>query len=69
MGRYQIRSDLRDSVDPIRVRTQVFAKTGLLEASKRRRHVRLVVGVDENCAGVQLFADVKRFTDVARENP
>lgn len=66
---YQIRPNLRESVDQVGVLTQVFAKTRLLEASKRGRHVRLVVGVDENCAGVQLFTDVKRFTDVTRENP
>lgn len=56
-------------VAPIGVLTQVFAKAGLFEASERRRHVRLVVGVDENCAGVQLFTDIKSFTDVPREDP
>lgn len=58
-----------DVVAHIGVLTQVFAKAGLFEASKRRRHVRLVVGVDENRAGVQLFTDVKSFTDVPREDP
>ena len=48
--------------------TQIFAEAGLFEASEWRGHVSLVVGVDKNCAGVELLTDVQSFADVPREN-
>lgn len=48
--------------------TQVFTKSGLLEASEGRSDVGLVVGVDENCAGIEPFTDIQCFADVPCEN-
>lgn len=48
--------------------TQVFAKARLLEAPERRRHIRLVVGVDEDGAGLQTLAHVHCLIDVTGEH-
>lgn len=48
--------------------TEVFAEARLLEASERRRYVRLVVGVDEDGAGLQPLAHVHGLVDVAGEH-
>lgn len=48
--------------------TEVLPKAGLLEAAKRRGHVSLVVGVDEDGSGLQPLAHVQGFVDVSREH-
>lgn len=48
--------------------TKVFAKARLLEAPKRRSHVRLVVGVDEYRSSLQSLAHVHRLVDVPGEH-
>lgn len=65
-------SDYEASRAPITSRTcqltQVFAEARLLEASERRRHVRLVVRVDEDGAGLQPLAHVHGLVDVTGEH-
>lgn len=48
--------------------TQVFSEARLLEAAEGRRHVRLVVRVDEHGSRVQEVGDVHRFVDVTCED-
>lgn len=48
--------------------TQVFAKARLFEASKRRGDISLVVGVDEDSAGIEPFTDIQSFADVPCKN-
>lgn len=57
-----------DSVTAAVSFTKVFAKARLFEASERRCHVSLVVGVDKHCAGVEPFTDIQSFADVSCDN-
>ena len=57
-----------NTLKPIPYLTKIFAKTRLLEASKRRGHIRLVVRVDKDCTGVQPLAYVEGFADVTCEH-
>lgn len=52
----------------LRTLTEVLPKAGLLEATKRRGHVSLVVGVDEDGSGLQPLAHVQGFVDVSCEH-
>lgn len=48
--------------------TKVFAEARLFEASKRRSHICLIVGVDENGSGLQSLTHVHGLVDVAGEH-